>query len=390
MNVYEAALKRIEYIFNEFDNVYVAFSGGKDSGVVLNLFIDEARRLNRTFKVLYVDLEGMYKETINFIERMLNNNKDVITYDWVCLPLTTTSAVSLCDPFWITWQPDKQDVWVRDIPNNTINLFNHSYEFYKLGMTIEKFMYQYAKYQSKNYGKTACIIGIRTQESLNRWRAIFRKDVTRYKNEQYSTFVAKNTYNFYPIFDWQTEDVWTYNGKFNKDYNRIYDLMYRAGVPLSKMRIAQPFGDEQKAGLQLFKVIEPETWEKIVNRVAGVNFGNIYCKTIATGSHKVVLPKGHTWKSYCEFLLNTLPEFTKKRYKKKFIQFIQHYKKHNVTTNMQYIPDTDIFNHNLENIYWRKMATTLIKNSFKDLNYSITQQQLEQRAVIINKYKDLL
>ena len=38
-NVYEAALERIAYCFQEFDNVLVAFSGGKDSGVLLNLVL---------------------------------------------------------------------------------------------------------------------------------------------------------------------------------------------------------------------------------------------------------------------------------------------------------------------------------------------------------------
>ena len=45
-NVYELIQKRLKFIFDEFDNIYVSFSGGKDSGVLLNLCIDYIRKHN--------------------------------------------------------------------------------------------------------------------------------------------------------------------------------------------------------------------------------------------------------------------------------------------------------------------------------------------------------
>ena len=42
-NVYEAFLERLKFIFEEFDNIYVSFSGGKDSGLLLNLVLDFRR-----------------------------------------------------------------------------------------------------------------------------------------------------------------------------------------------------------------------------------------------------------------------------------------------------------------------------------------------------------
>ena len=39
-NVYEALQKRLYFLFEEFDNILVSFSGGKDSGLLLNLVMD--------------------------------------------------------------------------------------------------------------------------------------------------------------------------------------------------------------------------------------------------------------------------------------------------------------------------------------------------------------
>lgn len=64
-NVYELIQKRLKFIFDEFDNIYVSFSGGKDSGVLLNLCIDYIRKhnLNRKIGVFHMDYEAQYKMT---------------------------------------------------------------------------------------------------------------------------------------------------------------------------------------------------------------------------------------------------------------------------------------------------------------------------------------
>lgn len=72
----------------------------------------------------------------------------------------------------------------------------------------------------------------------------------------------------------------------------------------------------------MYRAIEPETWAKLVNRVSGANFGNIYCGNRILGYRNVKLPKGHTWKSYCKLLLATLPLELSDHYKKKFKRFI--------------------------------------------------------------------
>jgi predicted phosphoadenosine phosphosulfate sulfurtransferase len=421
MNVYESACSRIDVIFNNFENVYLSFSGGKDSGVMLNLCIDRVRDKfpGRRFTVLYIDLEAMYQSTITFVEKMLLNNHDVIDVEWVCLPMTTTNSVSMYEPYWIFWDKAKKDLWVRDMPVNkfVINEENNIYPFFIKDMTFEDFIIDYAKFKSKDK-QTACLVGIRADESLNRWRAVNREDIDRYNDLNYSVKVTKNCYNFYPVFDFHVNDIWTYNGKFQKPYNKIYDLMYLSGVPLHKMRVCEPYGDEQKAGLHLFKILEPATWAKVVNRVAGANFGNIYSNTKATGARRIELPKGHTWKSYCKFLLKTLPVNTANTYKKKFIKFIRYWVRvgcplqdglidlirHNPVVNVTNefsirgkgdkfvvrftsIPDTISGDNKTDLLSWKRMCYAILKNDIacKSLSFSLSKAQMDLRKKTIEK-----
>lgn len=428
-NVYEVTLERIEYIFSEFDNIYLAFSGGKDSGVMLNIVLDYMRLHNIKNKVgvLHMDVEASYQRTINFIEDMYLNNLDLIEPYWVCLPMITTNAVSMYEPFWIFWDPDKKEKWVRSMPEYDfiINRDSHIFNFYKENMTFEEFAFLFGDWYSTAHGnkKTACLIGIRADESLNRYHAVSRQDKRSYKGKIYSTRITDKTYNFYPISDWRTDDIWTYNGKFHKPYNSIYDLFYMAGVPLSKMRICEPYGDEQKAGLNLFKELEPDTWVKVVDRVSGANFGNIYCGTKVLGVGKFRLPEGHTWKSYCKFLLKTLPDETRKIYTVKFIKFIRYWNKTGSPVSQQDILELDsdmvINTHQyskrgkgdkhvvrfksipdvlpgLDNktdfLSWRRMCMAIIKNDItcRTLSFSLTKKQLLRQQELIQKYQEIL
>lgn len=424
-NVYEAAKERISFIFDEFNNILVSFSGGKDSGVVLNMSIDEARKRGRRIGVIFIDLEAWYKKSIEFIERMIDNNLDVLEPYWVCLPMKSDNSLSYFEPYWIWWERGKENIWVRQMPNKdyVINLDNHSFDFYRENMTFEEFV----KYIGNWYGngeRTACLLGIRTDESLNRFRAIVM-DKGMYKGKRYSTLVMNETYNFYPIYDWNVEDIWTYNGKFDKDYNKLYDLFYRAGVSIHKMRVDEPFGDTCKAGLNMFKVIEPETWARVANRVSGANMGALYNHSKLMNTN-YTLPKGHTWKSFTEFLLDTLPKETADAYRVKFYKFAKYWKdvgcglteKEISILEDKYrnsIINTHRFNNRgkrdkevilfkdivdeipeldgrCELLTWKRMAMCIIKNDYlcRGLNFSITKDLTSRQTELVNKYKTIL
>jgi predicted phosphoadenosine phosphosulfate sulfurtransferase len=58
-NVYEASKERISWTFDNFEKIYVSFSGGKDSTVMIHLVMDEAIKRNKKIGVLFVDLEDV-------------------------------------------------------------------------------------------------------------------------------------------------------------------------------------------------------------------------------------------------------------------------------------------------------------------------------------------
>lgn len=423
-DVLTASKERISFIFDNFEKIVVSFSGGKDSGVLLNLVIDEARKRNRVVGVVFIDLEAFYQKTIEFIENIIAENIDVLDPYWICLPMESPNSLSYIEPTWVWWEKSKKDIWVREMPTNkyVINEENNIFDFYKKNMSFEQFVKHFANWYGD--GKpVASLIGIRTTESLNRYRAI-AKETDMFKEQQYSVRLINETYNFYPIYDWVVEDIWIYNGKFKKMYNTLYDVFYKAGVSIHKMRVDEPFGNEAKAGLNLFRVLEPKTWSKVVNRVSGANFGNIYSGNKIMSS-KYKLPKNHTWKTFTKFLISTLPEETANNYKTKFIKFINYWRKTGCPMLPEHInileknhKDSIINTHeysargskdkevikfkkivdeipgvdNKDDVLsWKRMAMCIIKNDYlcKGLSFSTTKELTIKHKAIIEKYKNL-
>lgn len=395
-NVYEAAVERYDYIYTHFDRVCISFSNGKDSGVLLNLAIEAAKRHGKLpVNVLYIDMEAQYARAIEFTHRMFN--REEVTGWWVCLPIHLRNAVSQVMPYWVCWDLEARDAWVREYPKNKHVITDENYfPFFRHGMEFEEFVPEFARWFSQGK-KTACCVGIRSDESLNRYRTIASTSKITIDGLQWTTKLfpqEPNTdiYNCYPIYDWRTEDIWRANGKKGWDYNHIYDIMHMAGVSIYKQRLCQPYGDDQRQGLYLFKILEPETWAKVVNRVEGANFGNRYTETDRTtlGNFKVNLPPGHTYESYAKFLLSTMPPYLAEHYSQKIAKFLAWWEKEGVKT----IPDyADIKDEAKKKVpSWRRICKVLLKNDYwcKGLSFSQTKKELEKQVAMITRYQEEL
>ena len=424
-NVYDASQSRLEYIFNEFENVLVAFSGGKDSSVCLNMVYEYAKVHGMLDKVAmyHLDYEAQYQMTTDYVTKVFSEYPGIKKY-WLCLPIAAQCCCNMTSGTWIPWEREKQNIWVREMPDSeyVINQDNVQFQF-KEGDMDYKVQTNFSKWFSKEYGKTAVVVGIRASESLHRYVAVSKDDKKIiYDGKKWCSVIDKNTVNAYPIYDWETSDIWTANAKFEWDYNKLYDLYYQAGLTIDKMRVASPFNDCASETLKLYKVIDPNMWGKMVSRVNGVNFTGIYGGTTAMGWKSITLPKGHTWKSYCEFLLNTLDEDTRNHYirifntsfkywmekggnidkdlydemlqknnvKIKDVCQAKRYPNKNKVTFEEYPDDIDVGRF-AEVPTYKRMCICILKNDYfcKYMGFGQTKSDLEKRKRAIEKYKNI-
>ena len=428
-SVYEAFLERMEFIFREFDNIYISFSGGKDSGLLLNLTLDYRNKYypDRKIGLFHQDFEAQYTVTSEYVERTFERVKDQVEPYWVCLPMATRTALSSYEMFWYPWDDTKKESWVRAMPQKeyVVHLDNNPITTYRYRMHQEDLARQFGRWYKMSHGnkKTVCLLGMRAAESLQRYSGFLNKKYG-YKDECWITQQFKDVWCASPLFDWSSKDVWHANYLFGYDYNRLYDLYYMAGLKVSQMRVASPFNDYSKDSLNLYRVIDPEIWVRLVGRVQGANFGSIYDRTKAMGYRNITLPEGHTWKSYTLFLLDTLPARLRNNYIKKFktsIEFwhktgggldeenIRELERHgyqirrngvsNYTLNKKTrivfigkIPDdTDDIKSTKDIPSWKRMCYCILKNDHicRFMGFGMSKQQKKHIDIIRRKYQSI-
>lgn len=391
-NVRVAAKERIEWVFSTFEGVCVAFSGGKDSTVLMHLTAETARKLKRTFSVLFVDWEVQFNSTIEHVTAIREDYADIIeSFYWVALPLTTVSGVSQYQPEWVCW--DSEVEWVRRPPECAITDPKY-FSFFYPGMTFEEFIPGFTRWLTTQTQRATSVtlVGVRADESLNRMRALISRRKKRYASDLPWTTaeLAGSGYTAWPLYDWKAKDIWCFSAQENKRFNPLYNLMYQAGVSMADMRICEPFGPEQRRGLWLYHVLEPETWSRVCQRVSGAISGARYGHR--SGSYfalrtAFVCPSHLSWEGYACFLLKSMPPDTAEHYRNKIAIYLKWYYDREFPEGIPQQQDNDLGARDVPS--WRRICKALIKNDYwcKMLSFSPNKPQHYARYLARIKQK---
>lgn len=306
-NVLDATKKRISYLFDNYDNIQLSFSGGKDSTVLFHLINAEAKKRNRKFYLFFLDQEAEYQGTIDMVDWAMRQ-PNVIPM-WYQVPMFMTNACSQQQLFLWAWGEGEN--WVRPKSDISIHEIKGKYpkRFYKF--------VQWSNNQMKKLpGKSVQVIGLRAEESPSRRFVMFGED-----NELFWLRRKHEPNKAYPLIDWSYTDDWKFLIENNLKYNKIYDKMYQKGLSLRSMRVSNLIHEKAYRCLAELQELEPETYDKLEQRLQGVHCCSIYAKEKLMYSIKELPKQFKTWKEYKDFLLENIHPDLKKIFEYQWSRF---------------------------------------------------------------------
>ena len=299
-NVFDAALNRLRWLFDEFDNkITVANSGGKDSTVVVELALMVAReRDSLPLSVTWLDQECEFQATVDYQRWMADRPE--IDFNWYQIPFQLYNATNHDDPWLNVWGEGEE--WVRPKEPDSI----HDNDFYYKGKQVIRFKDVLTEINLRS-GGGAILTGMRCEESPA--RRLFMTTKPAYKwvtwgSEGWMRPEFPPYWMFHPIYDWSYRDVWKaiYSNKWK--YNTHYDTQFQYGVKVKNMRVSNYHHETALSALYYLQEAEPQTWEAATKRLRGLH-------TFSQQTQKDMYPSElpymfSSWTQYLEHLIEKL------------------------------------------------------------------------------------
>jgi len=323
-NVLVATQKRIKFLFDNYKNVIISVSGGKDSTIIAHLGVEEAKRQNRNVGVFFFDEEVVYESTIEQVDYLMTLDKTHITKMWMQIEFNLTNSTSYDEPYLTAWETNKSKLWMHKKKSYAIKHKKWDESTEKIAnKEIGLDFYDVIHNWENTYKDTAFIIGLRTEESLNRWRSVMKNPVNVNGEDIYwATGKPNNCVSCYPIYDWKFQDVWKYIYDNDLKYSKIYDYQYKKGFNIPDMRISSLIHEKSFKSIQELPEFEPRTYNKLVKRIKGIQMAQETAKDKKLFQVQK-LPKNYkSWKEYRDFLIMTFQNSDKRDI------FIKRFNKH--------------------------------------------------------------
>ena len=295
--VAQAGRERMRWLLDEFPSVLVAVSGGKDSTAVLHLAREAAEAAGRLpLDVLFVDQEAEWGGVIEYMRQVRDDTR--FRLHWLQFPTWLTNASSEQAGILNAWAPGVE--WMRDREPDSVHVND---------LGAEDFYHVFDQYFLKHIpgaADGAIVCGLRSSEAPRR-QILMSSHFYKWVTWGWTNRTARIAC---PIYDWSTGDVWRFIHETGEAYCGVYDAMYRYGVPLRDMRISTFSHAVAVYSLSWLQEIEPDTWERYIERVQGVNgsahLRDLYDPSRAWYTPKVLPQAFATWLEYREYLLVNL------------------------------------------------------------------------------------
>ena len=358
-NVHDTALKRIGWLFDEFDKIAVSFSGGKDSTVVVQLALQVAREKGRLpLTVVWLDQECEHDTTVAYARELFSHPD--IRARWYQIPFRLFNATAHDSAHsWLNVWGEGEE-WVRDKESDSI----HDNPF-----TADRFLECMIAIGDYEVPHGVMLTGVRAEESPAR-----RHGLLNYATYKWATWGSRGggsgmVYRgklpkqhhllMHPIYDWTYRDVWKaiYDGGW--PYNRLYDFMHQYGVPHRSMRVSNYHHETAVNTLFWLQEVEPGTWERATRRVSGIaTAGQLGARDWFIDDLPFMF---RSWREYRDYLLQHLvTDLVQRREFRKQIEMYDRI--------MPYVDSEDLAKQGVQAILVNDYHST------KLMNYYITQR----------------
>lgn len=257
-SVVDAARVRLRHVYDTFDDVWLQFSGGKDSTACLYLMkeLHEERGLGPV-KVIFRDEEMISPSVERYVQWV--RDQDWVEMEWYCLPhgqeVWVLGRREFC-LLWSKWREDDGRLF-RPIPEGAITAED-------FGLDRNEPIQQpidYYTMQGKR-GRVAFVTGVRANESMMRYRTVVQKLSENYINRPYGLSKAIPMRFAKVIYDWTSDDVYKYIYDQGAPYCEYYDY---AAISGANQRVGIPLHSVASRRIEDVVRTEPEFYDRLVD-----------------------------------------------------------------------------------------------------------------------------